>query len=153
VSTVCASGRHHCVDPNDIYGSLFFHVKDELKEFSRRVKNFNIDFHMTQMDATDLSAFVSSGIHDKFKESRFDRVETSNLADYVGASTVINDWGPLLNAKNKHSAVLVYFMNWYMREAGARIGSENSRGLRDIMETTAKAMVTDWSLFSFSHSY
>ncbi|KZP09098.1 hypothetical protein FIBSPDRAFT_900738 [Athelia psychrophila] len=42
ISAVLASGKSHGINPNDIYGCLFFHVKDEFEEFARRIERFDI---------------------------------------------------------------------------------------------------------------
>ena len=102
ISAVRASGERHGIHSNDIYGCLFFHVKDEFEEFSRRVERFKIDIYLTQCDAQALSESISKGLLGAWGPDCFDRIETSNMADYVGPAEVIDSWGPRLNKRNKH---------------------------------------------------
>lgn len=51
----------------------------------------------------------------------FDRIETSNIADYAGIRSVLQDWSAVLNRENKHAVVLVYLMNWVMKQPGASV--------------------------------
>jgi hypothetical protein len=129
----------HGVDPNDISGCLLFQVKDEFAEFARRVKDFNIDIHMAQFNATMLSQMISSGHLEPFGKSCFDRVETSNVADYLGPGRVIEDWGPLPNRRNKRSTLLMHFMNWHLKQADSQYDVSNVKNMRTVMERTASA--------------
>ena len=120
VSAVRASGERHGIHANDIYGCLFFHVKDEFEEFARRVERFKIDIHLTQCDAKALSELMLEGQLEPWSSGCFDRIETSNMADYVGPTAVIDSWGPLLNKRNKRATLLMYFMNWHINQHGAQ---------------------------------
>lgn len=139
-----ASGKRHGINPNDIYGCLFFHVKDEFEEFARRIERFNIDLHLTQADARVLPKMVSEDILKPFSSGCFDRIETSNLADYIGLADVIDCWAPVLNKRNKHATLLAYFMNWHMDQPGAQfedLTSKNVRATQDILQRTEAALV------------
>ncbi|KAG6818498.1 hypothetical protein H0H93_004552, partial [Arthromyces matolae] len=104
------------VSRNDIYGCLFFYLKNELVTFAKRVREFHINITMTKLDANDLPAIISSSPMLSFSQRCFDRIELSNLVDYVSPSMVlIESWAPLLNCHNKFAAILVYFMNWQRR--------------------------------------
>jgi hypothetical protein len=115
LTSVFASGKRHGVDRNDVYGCLFFHVRDELREFGRRVRDFNIDFHLTQLPASGLSRGIRMGVFPPFHLGCFDRVETSNMVDSFGVATVLSDWAPLMNRQNEYATLLMYFMNWSMK--------------------------------------
>lgn len=148
VAAVYASGKRHGVDSTDIYGCLFFHVKDEFEEFARRIKRFHADIYMTQFDARILSEMIPEGIIKAFGPTCFDRVETSNMADYIGPAEVIDNWGPLLNRRNKHVTLLVYFMNWHLQQPGGQLDSE--KGAKKIFDTimsqTALALVSTFAI-------
>jgi hypothetical protein len=146
VATVLASGQRHGVDPADVYGCLHFHVRDIFKEFAKKIQNLNIHIHITQFDAHALSLYVQSGHFNPFGKNCFDRVETSNIADYVGAAAVIKDWGNLLSRRNKHAALLMYFMNWYVKETGGDLPYNDSRVMRPLLAKTAAALVSSLTI-------
>ena len=146
MSAVRASGERHGIHPNDIFGCLFFHVKDEFEEFARRIERFKIDIHLTQCDAKALSELISEGLIEPWGPGCFDRIETSNMADYIGPAKVIDSWGPLLNKHNKHATLLMYFMNWYIHQPGAHSSNlaenaENARIFSGLVATAAAALV------------
>ncbi|KZP04276.1 hypothetical protein FIBSPDRAFT_767683 [Athelia psychrophila] len=143
VSAVLASGQRHGINPQDIYGCLFFHVKDEFEEFARRIERFNINIHLTQLDARVVSRMIPQDFIKPFSSGCFDRIETSNLADYIGPTDVIDCWAPLLNRRNKHATLLMYFMNWHVRQPGGRFEDRagNIRDRQGVMEKTAAALV------------
>ncbi|KZP09108.1 hypothetical protein FIBSPDRAFT_760468 [Athelia psychrophila] len=143
VSAVLASGQRHGINPQDIYGCLFFYVKDEFEEFARRIERFNINIHLTQLDARVVSKMIPEGFIKPFSSGCFDRIETSNLADYIGPADVIDCWAPLLNRHNKHATLLMYFMNWHAHQPGARFEDQagNAQKSLHVMEKTAAALV------------
>ncbi|EIN11290.1 hypothetical protein PUNSTDRAFT_141704 [Punctularia strigosozonata HHB-11173 SS5] len=110
-----ATGRKHGCTPGDIFGCFYFHVKDELAEFARRLRRFNLDVRITSNDAGALAGAIKARTDPflaPFWPPRFDRVETSNMSDYEGVPRVLEWWAPLLNPANPHAAVLMYSMNW-----------------------------------------
>lgn len=52
---------------DDIYGALFFYLRDVLREFCTRVRSFRVSFQLLAVDATVLPAHLES--------LRFDRIE------------------------------------------------------------------------------
>ncbi|KZP12530.1 hypothetical protein FIBSPDRAFT_754814 [Athelia psychrophila] len=144
VSAVLASGKRHGINPQDISGCLFFHVKDEFEEFARRIERFKINIHLTQFDAGMVSKMIPQDFIKPFSSGCFDRIETSNLADYIGPAEVIDCWAPLLNRHNKHATLFMYFMNWHTSQPGAQFedpGAGNVQKSQDVMEKTAAALV------------
>lgn len=74
-----------------------------------------------------------------FGPNCFDRVETSNIVDYMDVPQVLKDWGPLLNRRNKHATLLMYFMNWHMKQPG---GTPNERSsVRLLLKRSASILV------------
>jgi len=124
IPPVQMSGKLHGVDPDDIFGCLFFHVKDQFKEFARRIRDFNINIHLAQYDARVISQAIPEGIFQPFGKNCFDRIETSNLADYIGIPRVLGDWAPLLNRRNKHAALLLYSMNWHQNRKNTKVSED-----------------------------
>ncbi|KAG6901283.1 hypothetical protein C0995_014251 [Termitomyces sp. Mi166 len=108
VSDVLATGAKHNVDSADIIGCLFFHVKEELIEFARRMKEFRIDLHLTQFSPPLLSKGISIGALPAFTEGCFDRVDTADLADREGIPELLFDWGPMGTKKTKLEGVLAH---------------------------------------------
>ena len=43
----------------------------------------------------------------------YDRIFTSNVADYVGTATLLRAIKPLLNLENKHAVIVTQYWNWY----------------------------------------
>ncbi|KAH7878231.1 uncharacterized protein C8R40DRAFT_1067263 [Lentinula edodes] len=122
VNEVLKTGQAYGLDHADIYGCLFFHVKAQFTEFARRVEKFHIDIHVSQLDAHVASGLLQKGElnPDLFGiNPAFDRIETSNIADYAGIPSILQDWSAVLNRENKHAVVLVYLMNWVMKRPGA----------------------------------
>jgi hypothetical protein len=107
---------HGCTE-EDIIGCLFFHVRDELIAFAKRLRTFNITIRISDVDARDLAGMLQADIS-AGKLRAFDRIEVSNIIDveYVGMKRVLADWGPLLNKDNKHAALVGVLLNWHVNE-------------------------------------
>ncbi|PBK87152.1 hypothetical protein ARMGADRAFT_939469 [Armillaria gallica] len=117
------AGKAHGTTEEDLFGCLFFYVKDQLVEFSKRLRRFKIQIYVSDEDARQLPKTLNS--HSTFPQS-FDRVEASNITDknYVGMS-VLSDWGPLLNKANPHAAIIGLFMNWHVWKKSANFLSSS----------------------------
>ncbi|PBK65733.1 hypothetical protein ARMSODRAFT_1022167 [Armillaria solidipes] len=107
---VVKAGKEHGTTADDLMGGMFFYVKDQLVEFSKRLRRFKIHIYSYDKDAKDLPTVLRS---DMSSPKTFDRIETSNITDknYVGLS-ILSHWGPLLNGANPHAAIIGLFMNW-----------------------------------------
>lgn len=121
VAAVRRSGCVHGVDAADVYGGLFFHIKDEFIEFATRFRKFDIGITLTLSDAHDLSKSIPRGLVPPFHKFCFDRIETSNMADFATIPRILDDWSPLLNRQNKDASLLMSLMNWQQDE-GPDIG-------------------------------
>jgi len=109
IRAVRQTGDRHGIDPaGDILGCLFFHVKSELREFCLRVKEMNINIHLSQYDSCLLSKGISIGVLPAFAEASFDRIDIGDLGDQVGVAACLVDWGPLLNKTNTHSTLIMH---------------------------------------------
>ena len=60
---------HAPIAKADVYGSLFFFLRDLFLKFCNRVQNTSIMFQLYNMDATDLPAYLPQD------EKAFDRIE------------------------------------------------------------------------------
>ncbi|KIK70079.1 hypothetical protein GYMLUDRAFT_994125, partial [Collybiopsis luxurians FD-317 M1] len=119
---VVKTGQAHGLDRADVYGCLFFHVKAQFMKFASRFERFQIDIHVSQFDASAASELLQKGeLYPSLfnKDTKFDRIETSNIADFLGIPRVLGDWSPLINRGNRHASILVYLMNWFLRQPGA----------------------------------
>ncbi|KAK0184433.1 hypothetical protein F5146DRAFT_1228612 [Armillaria mellea] len=99
------SGKAHGTTEADLIGSLYFHIMDQLVEFSK------IQIYSFDLDAAQLPNTLRSN---RSLPQNFDRIEVSNILDknYIGMN-VLSSWGPLLNKANPHAAIVGLFMNWY----------------------------------------
>jgi len=100
----------------DIYGCLYFHISDQLKALSKRIKSLSITFHLAQLPVQQLVEDLQQGKLSKNGLSptiKFDRIDVSNILDdnYVGIEPLLTKWKPFL-ADTKHAAIVGYFMNW-----------------------------------------
>ncbi|KAJ6580856.1 hypothetical protein B0H19DRAFT_930261 [Mycena capillaripes] len=133
-------GQRHGVTRADSYGCLFFYLKQQFQKFATRARDFRLDITLSQADALRLSQAIPAGLVQNFHKTRFDRIETSNLADYLGASQVIKDWAPLLNKANPHSVLLMNFMNWPQRQPNSRARDNMLSVKRKILQQSAEML-------------
>ncbi|XP_070538558.1 uncharacterized protein [Ptychodera flava] len=52
-------------------------------------------------------------LQDKFELSKYDRIATSNLADYYGLPAILEFFKPFLNSSNCNAVILTELMNWF----------------------------------------
>jgi hypothetical protein len=122
-------GQESDTEPlEDIFGCMFFYIKDQLREFLRRIQTHKISFHLFNLDARNLPKELS-----RLSLGSFDRVEVSNITDhtYVGTQTILRDWSPMLSRQNTHATIIGLYMNWVMKtpEGRAATGAENMNSL------------------------
>ena len=127
IDKVFEIGRSYGAQSEDVYGCLYFFLSDQLRKFTKRIRGYNISFHITNFDARALSR----GIRDDIlsvngipASVRFDRIQVSNILDanYVGIEGVLNEWGPLLKS-SRTAAIVGYFMNWIAMQEGGQVSS------------------------------
>eukprot|EP00897_Mesotaenium_endlicherianum_P008891 jgi/Mesen1/802/ME000110S_11070 len=106
IEDVLASGKRYDVPSNDLYGSLFFHVRDCLCSFVQKLKAMPTDvhFHLTCCDARELAK--------KLAERRvvLDRVDVSNACDHI--------YMGIARAEEERGVLLTSFMNWIQAAPG-----------------------------------
>jgi hypothetical protein len=135
IEDVISSGKAHGTTREDLYGCLYFHVTDQLRDFIDRLARFNVSLKVFNKDTVDFSREItrnelsSLGID---SSTRFDRIEVSNIMDveYVGVTQVIDSWGKFLK-KAEDATLLGYFMNWPAHQPGAEPYKDN----RDITQS------------------
>jgi len=118
------SGRKNGYTEGDIFGSLGIHLKAEFREFGRRLQEMKVTIHLQEQHAEELCKRLLSGEHPPFGATCFDRIEVSNLADYSGIRQLLEDWGPLLKKSQSQSTLVMYFMNWVMKEKESSFSSD-----------------------------
>jgi hypothetical protein len=139
---IIKAGKTHGAQPEDIYGCLYFFLSDELRSFFRRLRQFHIAFHLTDVDASDLSHAIRDGLLVKQgipPSIRFDRIEVSNILDdnYIGVRDVLTNWAPLLS-ESESASIVGYFMNWTGLQKDG-----NATNIRD--SRSVKALVRSWT--------
>ncbi|PPQ65509.1 hypothetical protein CVT24_010805 [Panaeolus cyanescens] len=134
IDAVSRTAVRHGVQPNaDIIGALFFHVKAELREFSLRIKEHDINIHITQYDTRLLSKGLSIGVFPAFSNASFDRIDVGDMVDASTVSECLANWGTLLNKKNPHSTLLLHSKRWHEEMPGA-VARDNPRALEILLE-------------------
>lgn len=102
-----SSQRQHHLPDHDIYGAMFFHVRDLLIKFHRRISNLDITFTLSAKTAQEAlaSKYLKPGIS-------FDRIDTSNIADkaWCGIDNTLK-LGQHLNPENPKATLFTYFMH------------------------------------------
>ncbi|KAF8880171.1 hypothetical protein BD779DRAFT_1099995 [Infundibulicybe gibba] len=114
VPDIYASGERAGAKSSDIYGCLFFHLKEQFMSFAQRVRDYGIHIVVTGFDARSICHAITKGLVAPFHKHCFDRIETSNVADYIGIPETLEDWAPLLRKDNKNSALIITSMNWWV---------------------------------------
>ncbi|KAF8880174.1 hypothetical protein BD779DRAFT_1100219 [Infundibulicybe gibba] len=112
VPDIYASGERAGAKPSDLYGCLFFHLKEQFMSFAQRVQDHGIHIVVAGFDARSICRAITKGLVAPFHKNCFDRIETSNVADYIGIPETLEDWAPLLRKDNKNSALIITSMNW-----------------------------------------
>ncbi|TCD70997.1 hypothetical protein EIP91_000495 [Steccherinum ochraceum] len=143
---VVAGGRKHGASRADLFGCLYFYLRDQLQSFAQRIKKFNITFHVSDFDASALAPKLSSGYFQDMgipPSVRFDRVDVSNIVDveYIGIPKVLDTWGPLLSS-SPSATLVAYFMNWIIRQPGGNVDDAD----RSIVSAAMKRMYKDGRL-------
>ncbi|KAI9689028.1 MAG: hypothetical protein M1822_000765 [Bathelium mastoideum] len=101
---------------NDIYGSLYFHVRKHLVAFCMRIRSgTKIRFSVLNEDALRLPELSSETSPDRGTVVRFDRIECANIADerWLGIECTLNTFAPMLKSRteNKHATLITLFIN------------------------------------------
>jgi hypothetical protein len=79
---VLEAGARSGVPPNDLYGSLFFYLSEQLRRFVTKLASTAVSIHVTCSDARELAAnLAAAGM-----AGRLHRVDVSNIVDrnYLG---------------------------------------------------------------------
>jgi hypothetical protein len=126
----------------DVYGCLYFFLSDQLRKFAKRIRRYNISFHLTGFDARALSRGIREDIlsvNGIPASVRFDRIEVSNILDanYVGIEGVLSDWAPLLK-NGRNAAIVGYFMNWIAMQEDGQAKFAGSKVMNKLIDRLMK---------------
>ncbi|KAI9339359.1 hypothetical protein BDR26DRAFT_862298 [Obelidium mucronatum] len=106
---VLESGKQAGCSSNDLYGCLFFHVRQQLVSFISKIAKHKIVFHFSCQNALNLATSMTA------QNLLCDRIWVSNISDqnYVGLTAVKRTFLPLCNrVLNPNSVLITLFMNW-----------------------------------------
>ncbi|XP_071801504.1 uncharacterized protein [Asterias amurensis] len=82
-----------------------------ITKFLKKVKSFIQNGRLfIQVSLANCMDFPS--VHNSLKMSSYDRIFTSNIADYVGFAKLLQDFKPLLNSSNHYSVLVTETINW-----------------------------------------
>ncbi|KAI0967379.1 hypothetical protein F4678DRAFT_483231 [Xylaria arbuscula] len=86
--------KNELAPKNDIYGKLFYYVRDMVEKFIVRLKSADIDMEVHHCDANTLRTELAG--------QQFDSIHTSSLADdqYMGVEPMLKSLSPLLKPKS-----------------------------------------------------
>ncbi|KAK2757688.1 hypothetical protein FQN54_004657 [Arachnomyces sp. PD_36] len=91
----------------DIYGKLFYYVREMLRSFLDRLRSLKISFRLFQVDVSSLP--------DHVEKDSLSRIEVSNISDagWLGIHLTLGLMVPLLQAplQNPHATLVTLFMN------------------------------------------
>ncbi|OCL12153.1 hypothetical protein AOQ84DRAFT_420874 [Glonium stellatum] len=121
----------------DIYGSLFFYLRDLLLKFCGRIQSAKVHLQLFQVDAVELPNILKESVKGNIS---FDRIEVSNITDrgYLGPQLTLSVFGPLLKPKsqNPKATLLALFLNAvhedgsYYERVMAAVGAHKARILK-----------------------
>lgn len=142
IAAVMEAGKRHGVPYGDLYGSLYFYLTEQLREFADRLSRFHIKITVLRKDARNLAKDIKDGhLAPTISPSiTFDRIEVSNTLDheYIGIPRLLADWSAHLN-KSDDAAIVGSFMNWAMRQPGGAATSCNKAEIKRLTEKMIEA--------------
>ncbi|XP_071801196.1 uncharacterized protein [Asterias amurensis] len=93
-----------CSSPMVMYHNYITKLLMKVKSFIQNGRLF------IQVSLANCMDFPS--VHNSLKMPNYDRIFTSNIADYVGFAKLLQDFKPLLNSSNHYSVLVTETINW-----------------------------------------
>jgi hypothetical protein len=124
------SGAAHGAQPEDIYGCLYFHLSDQLREFRQRIRTkFPTSFRITSLALTEWAVYIREARPPHVKSDRID-VGDNMDHDRSGTKAVLPVFAPLLSP-GKDSAIVGYYKSWpkVQRDGRAKGANEKLRNM------------------------
>ena len=81
------------------------YVSHQLGRCALKLASEQVKFHFLLCNCMEITPLLPLG-------RKYDRVTTSNIADYVPLTTILDTFEPLLNPTNPSSTVVTEFLNW-----------------------------------------
>ncbi|KAJ3503593.1 hypothetical protein NLJ89_g8362 [Agrocybe chaxingu] len=113
VDKVRKTGEDLDLLPGDLYGALYFHIKDQLKTFVARSQQLNINITVVSCMSNEFPGMISNG---NYGITTFDRIDVRRQADPDYVKPTLQAWGPLLNHENPHAVLIMFFHEWTTEE-------------------------------------
>ena len=108
IKDVLGSSAKYGTPDEDLYGLLYFYVREKLVAFCNRNANTKMQFHIYCADAAKLPSLID-------KNLKFDRIEVANIVDqaYLGLEKTLETCSSLLKPPsiNPHAVLVALFMN------------------------------------------
>ena len=93
----------HSASVLKMYRKYVGHV---LKECALRLATGKVKFYFLLCNCMEIAPFLPSN-------RKYDRVTTSNIADYVPLTNLLDNFKPHLNRDNPSSVIVTQFQNWF----------------------------------------
>ena len=108
VKDILGSSAKYGTPDEDLYGLLYFYVREKLVAFCDRNANKKMQFHIYCTDIAKLPSLID-------KNLKFDRIEVANIVDqaYLGLEKTLETCSSLLKppSVNPHAVLVALFMN------------------------------------------
>ena len=81
------------------------YVSHLIKKAALKMATGQVKFHFLLCNCMEITRFLPA-------ERKYDRVTTSNIADFVPLPSILDTYKPLLNVSNPSSVIITEFLNW-----------------------------------------
>ncbi len=93
----------HCASLLTMYSQYVGHV---LETSAMKLASGQVKFHFLLCNCMEMAPFLPS-------HRKYDRVTTSNIADYVPLTSILDMYKPVLNTVNPSAVIITEFINWF----------------------------------------
>ncbi|XP_078609332.1 uncharacterized protein LOC144880774 [Branchiostoma floridae x Branchiostoma japonicum] len=100
----CLSVKDFC-DDDCALKMYSVYISDKISRFQEAIKKRKVKVMFVLSDCLEVPQHIPEVMV-------FDRIHSSNLADYVGYPALLHLAGPLLRRNNPHAVIITEFMNW-----------------------------------------
>lgn len=140
------------MQPEDIYGCLYFFLSDQLRTFAKRIRELDVTFHVFSTPAHMLAQDITGNQYSRYgltPRTRFDRIDLGHtLADAGYMRDVLKSWTPLL-AVGDTAAIIGVFSNWaHVQKDGSVAGADDAVVAAIVDKLIKLGRVTTFSLQS-----
>lgn len=113
LKAVLETGHRHNVPKNDIYGSLYFYVRDQLEAFCNKLTTTVVNFHFYHQPISALPLVLKETLN-PFSTSAFDRIDASTITESLGIKDTLVALGPLLKTttQNEYATLFTHHLNY-----------------------------------------